>query len=561
MAIVTDITVSGMIRSAHESQLMHTTSPAEHADPSPHGAHHDDEVVETSARQRRWILIATCLGLLAIMVSVSGLNVAQQALAADLGASQGQLLWIINGFTVALAATLLPLGALGDRIGRRRVLIVGLVTFAAINLASAFAGDPWVLVGLRVAMGVAAALVMPATLSTITAAFPADERGRAIGIWTGVAGGGGVIGLVSSAIVVDNVSWPWVFAAPIGIALAALVITLTQVPDTREAQEGRFDLVGSFLSVLAIGGIVLGIHEGPEQGWLAPITVAGAFVGIAALAGFVVWERRDANPLLDVRVFSNRTLSAGAFSLTVMFAVIIGMFLVMIQLLQAVLGFSAVRSAVALVPMIATLMAAAPVAPSISARFGYRRTMVASLLVVTGALAWFAMLPASPAYLDVLPGMLLLGLGLGVAMTPSTTAITESLPAHQQGVASALNDTVREVGGAIGVALIGSVLAAGYRSGVAATADTLDPELGHLVEEGIGGAYTAAARAGDTAPQIIAAARQGFIDGWGTAMWIAAALTAATAVIAHRLIPAPTTATIDADVATETDEPAEPAWV
>jgi EmrB/QacA subfamily drug resistance transporter len=493
---------------------------------------------QTSADQRRWILLATCLGLLAVMVSVSGLNVAQQALAADIGASQSQLLWIINGFTVALAATLLPLGALGDRVGRKVVLITGLAAFAGLNLASAFAGDPWLLVGLRIAMGISAALIMPTTLSTITAAFPPEERGRAVGVWTGVAGGGGVIGLISSAVLVDYASWQWVFAAPIVIALTALAITIPMVPNTHEQAEGRFDLVGSFISMVAVGGVVLGIHEGPEQGWGAPITVAAFAIGFVALAGFIAWENRQRFPLLDISVFSNRTLSAGALSLTVMFALIIGMFLVMIQFLQAVLGFSAVRSSIALLPMIVGLMMISPVSPTISARLGYRTTMTGALAAAAASLGWMALVPDSPSYLDVLPGLVLLGLALGIAMTPSTTAITESLPADKQGVASALNDTVREVGGAIGVALIGSILAAGYRDGIADTAESLDPELGHTVQEGIGGAY---AVAGQLEPgngaELIGSAQDAFMAGWGNAMWFAAAIALATAIVAFRLIP------------------------
>jgi len=511
---------------------------------TPKKAEASGAVPQTTASQRRWILLATSLGLLAVMVSVSGLNVAQQALAADIGASQSQLLWIINGFTVALAATLLPLGALGDRVGRKMVLVAGLAAFAGLNLASAFAGDPVLLIGLRIAMGVAAALIMPTTLSTITAAFPPEERGRAVGVWTGVAGGGGVIGLISSAILIDYASWQWVFAAPILVALTALAITIPMVPNSHEPAEGRFDLVGSFISLFAVGGIVLGIHEGPEQGWSAPITVASIATGVIALVGFILWENRQRFPLLDISVFKNRNLSAGALSLTVMFALIIGMFLVMIQFLQAVLGFSAIRSAIAMLPMMGGLMFISPISPRIAARLGYRTTMIGALLAATASLGWMALVPDSPSYTNVLPGLVLLGLALGVAMTPSTTAITESLPADKQGVASALNDTVREVGGAIGVALIGSILAAGYRDGISDTADSLDPEVGRTVQEGIGGALSAAGQLEpDSANELIGSAQEAFMNGWGNAMTFAAAIAFATAVIAARLIPRETPST------------------
>lgn len=494
--------------------------------------------VSTTPRQRVWIQLATSLALLAVMASVTGLNAAQQAIVGDLGATQTQLLWIINGFTVALAATLLPLGALGDRIGRKPVLVAGVTAFAALHVAAMLATDAETLIGLRIAMGVAAALVLPATLATITSAFPAEERGRAVGVWTGVAGGGGVIGLLASALVVDNAAWEWVFAIPVAIAVIAAAITVPMVPNTRENRtHGRFDYLGGLLSVLAVGGIVMAIQEGPEQGWTAPVTVGAAVIGVLALALFVRQELRTAEPLLDVRVFANRTLSAGALSLTVMFALLFGMFLVLIQFLQAILGFSAVESAIALLPMMVGMTVVSVVASSISERFGYRRTMTVSLAGTGVALGWFALVSDNPGYLDIAPAMALFGLSLGVAMTPSTTAITESLPVEKQGVASALNDIVREFGGAIGVALIGSVLAAGYRSGVTDAAGTLPAELEHSVREGIGGAYIAADSLGADGGSLIAAAQHAFLEGWSTAMWIAAGVAIVAALAAALIIP------------------------
>lgn len=503
-----------------------------------HTAATTDHEVFTSPRQRRWILVATSVALLAVMVSVTGLNVAQQAIAADLGASQTQLLWIINGFTVALAATLLPLGALGDRIGRKPVLVIGASAFAALHLAAMFVNDAGTLIGLRIAMGVAAASIMPTTLATITSSFPAEERGRAVGVWTGVAGGGGVVGLLTSAFVVDHAAWQWLFAIPIAIAVLAVVVTIAVVPNSFErGAHGTFDYVGALLSVVAVGGLVLSIHEGPEHGWTAPITLVSAITGVVALFGFVLQELRTTQPLLDVRVFANRNLSAGALSLTVMFALIIGMFVVLIQFLQAILQFSAVESAVALLPMMVAMTSVSVVAARISDRFGYRRIMVASLTTAGIALAWFAVAPSDSTYLDVAPAMFLFGLALGVAMTPSTIAITESLPADKQGVASALNDIVREFGGAIGVALIGSVLAAGYRSGVAESTDALPAGLAHEANEGIGGAYFAADALGTGGSSLITAAQQAFLEGWSSAMWIAAGISVTAAGVAAILIP------------------------
>ncbi len=265
--------------------------------------------VITDHRRTRWILVAMCTALVAVIASVSGLNVAQQALAADLGASQGQLLWIINGYTLALAALLLPIGAIGDRWGRKHVLVGGLGLFVAASVASAFATTVTMLLATRVAAGVAAAMIMPVTLSIITSSFPADERDRAVGVWAGFAGAGGILGLLASSVVIDHGTWPWVFTLPVVLAVAALVLTLRVVPHSREDHAGRFDVGGALLSFLAIGGLVLGIQEGPERGWSAPLTIAGLAVGALAAVGFIAWERRSARPLLDVSVFRHRAVT------------------------------------------------------------------------------------------------------------------------------------------------------------------------------------------------------------------------------------------------------------
>ncbi len=235
--------------------------------------------VVTDARRRTFILVAVCTALIAVVASVSGLNVAQAQLAQDLGASQADLLWIINGYTIALAALLLPFGAIGDRWGRKKVLMSGLVLFVVANGAAAFASGTTPLLIARIAAGGAAAMIMPATLSVITSSFPAEDRDRAVGVWAGFAGAGGILGLVGSALVVDNASWPWVFAMPVVLAAVALAVTMRFVPHSREHVDHRFDTVGSVLSALAVGALVLGIHEGPEAGWSSPSRSSGCSSG------------------------------------------------------------------------------------------------------------------------------------------------------------------------------------------------------------------------------------------------------------------------------------------
>jgi EmrB/QacA subfamily drug resistance transporter len=486
----------------------------------------DRSDVITDPGRRRRVLIAMLTALVAVIASVSALNVAQQELAIALGASHGSLLWIINGYTLALAALLLPVGAIGDRWGRRHVLIAGLVLFVASSLGAAMATSATTLLIARVAGGIAAAMIMPVTLSVITSTFPPEERGRAVGMWAGFAGAGGIIGLWASAFVIDRYTWPWVFVLPGVLAVGALVLSITSVPNTREAHEGRFDIAGALLSALAVGGLVLAIHEGPERGWSAPISVVSLLIGTAALIGFITHELRHPHPLLDVRILRNRAVAAGALTMMMMFAVLFGVFLVGVQYLQAVLGFSAVRSAAGLLPIAAVMMPLSNIAPRLAVRFGTRATLIAGLGAFGGGLVLLATMPSvDGGYWSVAPGLAVIGLGMGLAMTPSTTAITESLPAERQGVASALNDTVREIGGAVGVALLGSVLNAAYSGSIAATASALPADTAHAVEDGIGPALAAAGQMGPAGDSVAAAARDAFVSAWSSAMWVGVAIT------------------------------------
>ena len=466
--------------------------------------------------------------MIAVVASVSGLNVAQQDLALDLGASQGQLLWVINGYTMALAALLLPIGAIGDRWGRKPVLVSGLVLFSLANVMAGLSTTTGMLLIARIAAGVAAAMIMPVTLSVITSSFPLEQRARAVGVWTGFAGAGGILGLFVSSFLIDYFTWPWLFAMPVLFAGVSLVLTLRVVGNSRENHRGRFDTIGSVLSAVAIGGLVLGIHEGPERGWTDGLTLAALVIGAMALAGFVVWELRHERPLLEIRLFADRALAAGSLSLLIVFAVMFGLFLVLVQFLQAVLGYSALRAAAGLLPMAMVMMPLSAVAPVIAKRFGTRRVLMVGLgLFGIGTLLLATLVSAEGGYWSVVPGLLVLAVGLGLAMSPSTTAITESLPPEKQGVASALNDTVRELGGAIGIALLGSIVNAGYRSNVHAATAGLPTDVAREVEAGIGSAFATAPRLGDSAPAVLDAARDAFVDGWRVSMWFGAALAAA----------------------------------
>ena len=482
---------------------------------------------ELGKRQQRIVLFAVLSALIAVVASMSGLNVAQQQIAIDLGASQNGVLWIINAYTLVLAALLMPVGGIGDRWGRKPVLLTGITIFLLSNIIAIAAETTMTMIVARVLAGIGAAMIMPVTLSVITSSFPEEDRARAIGIWAGFAGSGGMIGLFFSSLMVDVLSWRWLYAMPIVLVIASAVFTARFVPNSRELTQHPFDFYGSVLSALAIGGLVLGIHEGPEKGWDHPLTLVGLVIGAVSLIGFISWERRIAAPLLDISAFRNRGLASGALTLVVMFSVMFGILLVLFPYLQAVLGWSALRSAVAVLPMALVMLPMSAIAPKIASRIGSRNTMLIGVgIFLLGLVLLAFQASVEGGYMSIFPGLMAFGFGLGLTMTPATVAITETLPADKQGVASALNDTSREIGGAIGVALLGSILSAGYRSSVEANLTGVPEETLELASQGIGSAFAVAADAGPQAAAIIEAAQQALIDGWRSSMVAAVALAA-----------------------------------
>lgn len=478
-------------------------------------------------RRRRAVLVAVCVALMAVVASVTGLNVAQIELAVAFDASQSTVLWFINLYTISLAALLLPLGALGDRIGRRPVLVVGLVVFAVANLAAALAVSSEMMLVSRFVAGVGAAMIMPVTLAVITATFPEEERAKGIGVWTGVAGGGGMIGMFLSALLVDVASWRWIFVLPTVLVAVALVLTWRSVPNSRERARHRFDVVGSASSALAAVGLIYALHEGPVHGWTESATLVGLVGGLLALVAFVAWELRQPAPLLDVRLFAERGLATGSLALLVVFAVMAGIFVVLFPFLQAVLGWSALQATLGMMPMAVLMMLASGLAPQVSLRVGIRSTLAGGVLLGAVGLALMAgLVSVDGGYLSILPGMLVMGLGMGIAMTPSTEAITGSLPRERQGVASALNDVTRELGTALGVALLGAILSAAYQrsidqqlAGTELPAGAADP-----AREGVATAVAVAEAAGPEGTALLRAAQESFVAGWQDAMWVGAAV-------------------------------------
>ena len=485
-------------------------------------------------RHRR-VLLVMCLALATVVSAVASLNVALPDLARDTGASQTELQWIVNAYALVFAALLLPAGSLGERFGRRRVLLIGLAIFGTGSLAAMAVDDPTALIALRAVLGVGAALVMPATLSLITTEFPPDQRERAVGVWAGVAGASAILGLLAAGTLLEFASWTSVFA--LNAVLAALAIVGARaVPESADPGEARLDPVGAWLSATGLGAIVYAIIEGPERGWGDTLTLGALGLGAAALAGFGAWELRRRQPMLDPRLFRGRRFAAGTLSITLQFLAFFGFVFLILQYLQLVKGMSPLTAALGMVPMALTLMTLARRAPKIVERLGVRRAAPLGLALMALGFATLALLDTTSTYWLLLAGLVPLGAGMGLATTPATHAIVSGLPQSKQGVGSAVNDAAREVGGALGIAILGSILNDAYRTGMVSAVRSLPPELAEPAQHSLGFALQLAERGGNSGPDLAAIAQQAFVDGLSTALGVAALTLTATAVLVAMLL-------------------------
>jgi EmrB/QacA subfamily drug resistance transporter len=482
------------------------------------------------------VTAVVCLALAAVTAAMSSLNVALPDIARSTHASQTQLSWIIDAYSLAFAALLLPGGALGDRYGRRRLLLIGLSVFAVGSAVAMTASDATGLIALRAVIGLGAALVMPATLSTITSTFPPAQRVKAVSIWAGVAGGAAVLGVVASGALLEAFSWRSVFAVNVVLAAVALVGTFVIVSESADKNAPRLDLAGAALSVAGLVALVYSIIQAPTAGWVSARTLVGLGLGLLVLVAFVIVELRAEHPMLDPRVFTHRRLSAGSVSIFVQFFVFYGFIFLVLQYLQLIRRDSALVAAVSMLPMAATMMPTSRLAPKLAARFGSRAVCLSGLIGIAAALVVIAQLHARTPYWHLALGLLLLGAGMGAAMTPATSAITSALPKSQQGIASAMNDLSREVGGALGIAVLGSIATAVYRSNL-----TL-PGVPDGVAQKARASLAVAAHLG--AP-VASRADDAFIHGFQVAFLIAAATAVVTATAVAALLPKRENATDD----------------
>jgi EmrB/QacA subfamily drug resistance transporter len=414
--------------------------------------------------RRRQILLVLCLSLLVVVIDNTILNTALPTLARVLHAGTSSLQWITDAYTLCFAALLIPAGALGDRYGRRRSLLGGLAVFALGSVAAALAPGTGMLIGARVVMGLGAAFVMPATLSILNAVFPPKERPQAIAAWSAVAGIGIVIGPTLGGLLLSHFWWGSIFLINVPLVAVALAGVLLTVPETAEPGGHRLDLLGTALVGGALFAIVDAIIEAPDRGWTAALTLSEMTVGLVALGVFAWWELRSAHPLVDLRIFASRAFSAAAAAVTVVFFALFGSLFVLTQYLQLVHAYSPLSAGLRALPFALAIGVMSPLSPILAKRFGLRLVIPAGMALMGLGLLDLSTVGVHTSYPPIAVAVAIMGAGMGLVMAPASTAIMTTVPAHQAGAGSAINDTIREVGGALGIAVVGSLAAAVYHT-------------------------------------------------------------------------------------------------
>lgn len=428
--------------------------------------------------RRWWILGFLCLSLVLIVASVSSVNVALPSIQRDLDASGSDLQWIVDSYALFFAGMLLPLGAIGDYFGRRKALIAGLLIFGIATGIAATAEAAYQIIVMRAIMGTAAALIMPATLSILTEVFSKRELPKAIAVWAAFAGAGGMIGPLGAGLVLKWFWWGGVFALTIPLVLVGLFGAILVVPSSRNGNGVHpFDPLGALLSIVIIGAFVFGVIEGPNYGWTNN-AILGMFI-IAALAGvlFYFWEKKVPHPMLDPVYFKSRRFNLSALAMTVMFFGLFGWLFMLTQYFQFAQGHSPLDAGLRMMPSAVVMLIVAPRSANIAAVWGTRKIVSRGLLMVSLGIAGLALITPSTPYWVVVICLVVGALGGATLMPTVTERIVSSLPPEKAGVGSAMNDTTREVGGSIGIAIVGSLLAVGYRRGVDGTVSDLSGQL------------------------------------------------------------------------------------
>ena len=507
----------------------------------------------SSGARRGAILAAVCLAAFAINLDTTIVNVALPSLTRELGAGTRALQWIVDAYNLAFAALVLAAGSLGDRFGRRPALLIGLAGFGLASGAGALCSTAGELIAARAVMGMFAALIFPATLSVIANTFPdRGERAKAVGAWGAVGGLGVAVGPVSGGLLLSEFSWASVFVALVPLTLLAIAAVARFVPESSDPNAPALDRQGLLTATLAIGSLVYTIIEAPGWGWGSPATLAGFALALVSIVVFVAIERRAEHPMLDVRLFSERAFSAASGAVTVAFFALFGFIFMITQYMQFVRGWSTLSAGVRTLPVAISIAIASVLGANLAARLGTRTIVIAGLSLLGGSFLWISQAGAMTSYTIIVAQMAMMGGGLGLTTAPATESILSVLPPAKAGVGSAVNDATREAGGTLGVAILGSVFASLYASGLThKVGHALGAGALHVAQSSAGAGYAVIAHApAAVRPELISGVQSAFLSGLHAGCFVAAGVCAIGAIgaswlpgrrapaIAHAPVPA-----------------------
>ena len=473
------------------------------------------------------------LALFGVSLDNTILIIALPTLARELHASAADLQWMVDAYILVFAGFLLLSGAMSDRFGRRRMLVIGLVLFGVGSALAPLVTDSSQLIALRAFMGLGASFMMPATLSIIADVFDADERPKAIAAWGSVSALGIVAGPLLGGWLLEHFAWPAVFLVNVPFVIVGIVATLGVVPESRAPGRVSLDVVGASLSVVGLVALVFGIIEIPSRGWTDTSILGALIIAAVSLTAFLMWERRTAHPMLDVGLFKDRGFAAACLSMTLVFFALNGVLFFLTQYMQGVQGLGTFETGIRFIPVALGVMAGAGVSATATRRLGARVTTSVGLAVMAVSLACFGLISVTSGDAFVGPLLFLCAAGIGLAMTPATDTIMGSLPPDQFGVGSAVNDTTREIGGALGVAILGSLFAASYAQALHPQIASLPADVAKVITDSLAGALAVAAQIGGVAgQQLMLAAQTAFVQAMAWTSVIGAVIAGMGVVIA-----------------------------
>lgn len=495
--------------------------------------------VEPAVYAKRWSILAVmCTCLLLVSIGNSSLNLALPTIALELQLTSLQLTWVVDSYLLIFASLLFATSAIADRYGRKLIMQVGLFIFFIATMYAGFLADSGTqIIIARVVMGIGAAMIMPTTLSIIENVFPKGERARAIAIWSGVAGGGVALGSVITGFLIEHYSWHSVFLFSAAVGIVVFIISQILTPESRDEHQTPVDWLSGILSVTGLFGLVYAIIEAPSRGLDDVAVMLGLGSGILGLGTFVWRQLRIKHPMLDMKLFKAPAFSVSALSLTLVFFALMGIFFSISQLFQLILGYGALESSLRTLPIMLLMMFTAPFVPNIVKKMGTRWTVTTGLMLVTISFLIMSQWPVQPNYPTIMATMLVMMTGMALTMTPATNMLMSAIPRNRAGMGSAMNDTTRQLGGTLGIAVLGSVLSSAYSSKIAGVVGALPGQAQELASNSLAGALAVANGLGNGGERLAEAAKAAWMSGLSEAMLIAAGIVAVAAVIAGIWLP------------------------